>query len=109
MSRISKRTLLKTGFKRRHIKPVAHQDGNLVAETGVDRRAITASVGIVNNVVVNERRRMQHFHHGRHPNRIFPAAVAADRVVCQNIQRRAHVFAARLSQIIAEIIDNLNI
>ena len=79
------------------------------AETRINARPTAPRVGVVNNIVVNQSRRVQHLHHGRQSDDIFTVRRAINRVICQQKQRGTNALAARRTKIIAQIIDNLNV
>ena len=71
---------------------VAEQDARLVVPAGVDRGHMPANQGAVQHVVVDERRGVDHFHHGGEGvvrRRHSPASVGGEEQ-----QRRPQTFAA---------------
>lgn len=55
---------------------IAQHHGRLVAAKVVDRRAVAAQLGLVQDVIVDERRHVDHLHHCRQ-HEMFLADLAA--------------------------------
>ena len=81
----------------------------MIPESGVYRRTIAAKVGVINYVVVNECRRVEHLHNGRQTYDIFTRSRTPARTTCEYQQSGTYTFAARRPKIITQIIDHLNI
>ena len=47
--------------ERGHIQPVSHQDGDFIPPLGIDGRLATTNLGIVDDIVMHQRGRMNHF------------------------------------------------
>ena len=86
-----------------HVKPVAGQHAFLVAPGGVGRRAAAAHVRAVDNVVVDQRRRVHHLHHRAQADGAL--ARVAQHVRGEQQQRRADALAAALAQVFGNLRD----
>src|SRR3712207_3026498 len=78
-----------------------------VAEAGVYRGTVAARLGVVDDVVVYERGRVQELHDGRHSHDVLLRGVAADRIVREQSERGPHALPARRAQVVAYVGDDL--
>jgi hypothetical protein len=58
---------------------------------------------------VDERRRVKKLHHGRHPHGVGERSIAAHSVGRKQRQRGSHALAARSTQVVADVGDDLNV
>ena len=70
---------------------VSHQDRNLVLPDGVDGGEPTAGIGIVDNVIVNQRRSMKNLHQSRPP--VTPFVDPATEFGAEQHENRADTLA----------------
>ncbi len=98
-------------FQRRteglHVEPVAGEDALGVAPGRVRRRAAAAGVGLVDDVVVDERRGVQHLDDGAEADAAW--AGAAEGFGREQEQQRADAFAAACDEIPRDVGDDLDV
>src|SRR6185312_5822356 len=82
---------------------------SLITVLIVDGGTVSSRRSVINDVVVHQRRRVQKLHHGRHSDRVVPAAFASHSVVGKNGESRPNSFTAGCAKIIADVGDDLDI
>ena len=100
--------LLERGLEGRHVEPVAHQHRRLVAPLGRDGLPPAPHLGAVDDVVVDQRRRVEELHDGRHADHRLVRLLAED-FGGEHQQGRADTLAPGLAQVAPDVRDDLNI
>ena len=82
---------------------IAQQDGRLVPPLGVDRRGVAADERLVEDVVVDQRRRVDHLDH-RGQDRMG-GSIAAAGLAGQEDEGRAEPFPLEVGAVVDQVLD----
>ena len=85
------------------VEKVAHQDAGLVAPDAVGSIAVTAQLGAINDVVVEQRRGVDELDDGRCVE--MPVARVAAGPRRQQDEQRAQPLAATTDDVVADLVD----
>ena len=99
--------LLHRDLERLHVEPVAGQHALGISPLRVGRGTAAPRLGLVDDVVVNQRRGVNDLDHRAQPNRALPLVVEQLRGKQQ--QGRADALAAACAQIFADLGDGLDV
>src|SRR5579883_113278 len=102
----AKVALLYRYLERLHVKPVARQHALRIPPLRIRCRASASRFGLINNVVVNERRRVNNLDDRPQANRAAPLIV--EKLRSQKKQNRTDALATAVSQIFANFGDGLD-
>ena len=89
-----------------HVEPVARQHALGIAPLRVRRRSSPPGLGLIDDVVMDERRRMDDLDHGSEPHRALSPVVEQLRRKQQ--KRRADALATAVAQIFSDLGDRLD-